>query len=271
MANELNAENNMIIFPDIDGITQEVKKLKIEISMLILERDELLFVECKNIETAYMIHLGFLEYKIFEKECLYLRLKRRMELIQAKLNRQEKVDLPLIDEQLDQEFIIYKHQLDEQLNKLNNAIDYQKGEALSEEDYKALKKMYRTIVKSLHPDLNNDLTEEQLKLFQNAVSAYEKCDILTIEMIYFIINGTSNDKKLDNRSVLDGRDKLCQKLELIKLEIEQIKASYPYTMKSIITDQDAIEKKKTELEQVLIQLDEVIKIFEQKIDALRGV
>lgn len=88
-----------------------------------------------------MIHLGFLKYKIFEKECLYLRLKRRMELIQAKLNRQEKVDLPLIDEQLDQEFIIYKHQLDEQLNKLNNAINYQKGEVLLEEDYKALKKM----------------------------------------------------------------------------------------------------------------------------------
>lgn len=34
--------------------------------MLILERDELLLVECKNIKTAYMIHLGFLEYKIFE-------------------------------------------------------------------------------------------------------------------------------------------------------------------------------------------------------------
>lgn len=78
-------------------------------------------------------------------------------------------------------------------------------------------------------------------------------------------------KKLENKSVIDERDKLHQKLELIKPEIEQIKASYPYTMKSIITDQDAIEKKKTELEQILIQLDEVIKIFEQKIDALRGV
>lgn len=68
MTDELNAENNIIIFPDIDGITQEVKKLKIEISMLILERDELLFVECKNIETTYMILLGFLEFKIFEIE-----------------------------------------------------------------------------------------------------------------------------------------------------------------------------------------------------------
>lgn len=271
MTDELNAENNIIIFPDIDGITQEVKKLKIEISMLILERDELLFVECKNIETAYMILLGFLEYKIFEKECLYLSLKRKMELIQTKLNRQEKVDLSLIDEQLDQEFIIYKNQLDEQLNKLNDAIDYQKAEALSEEDYKALKKMYRTIVKSLHPDLNSNLTEEQLKLFHNAVSAYENGDKHTIESIYFIIKDMSTDKHLDNKSIVDERDQLVQKLDEIKLNIEQIKASYPYTMKPIITDQDAIDKKKTELEQVLIQLDEVIKIFKQKIDALRGV
>lgn len=44
MTNELNAENNIMIFPDIDGITQKVEKLKIEISMLILERYELLFV-----------------------------------------------------------------------------------------------------------------------------------------------------------------------------------------------------------------------------------
>ena len=41
----------------------------------------------------YMLALGAIEYKLFETQCKMLRLKRKIELIQAKLNRQEKPDI----------------------------------------------------------------------------------------------------------------------------------------------------------------------------------
>ena len=79
----------VIPFPAYDKVKSEVEKLKIELSMFVLERDDLVFVECKNIEMAYMLSVGGLEYKAFELNCIVLRLKRKIELIQAKKNRQE--------------------------------------------------------------------------------------------------------------------------------------------------------------------------------------
>lgn len=88
---EQPAKTDIIIFPDFEKLKNEVEKIRTELSMLLLERDELQFVICRNIETAYMLKLGGLEYKAYEAQCTALRLKRKIELIQAKKNRQEKL------------------------------------------------------------------------------------------------------------------------------------------------------------------------------------
>ena len=63
--------DNIILFPDFQKLKEEVDKLRTELSMLVLERDELRLVECKNIEMIYMLELGSLEYKIFETQCVF--------------------------------------------------------------------------------------------------------------------------------------------------------------------------------------------------------
>ena len=85
--------SNVILFPDYEKLKAEVDKLRAEISMLIYQRDELALVECKNLEMEYMLALGDLEYKAYELNCLVLRLKRKAEMIRARINRQEKIIL----------------------------------------------------------------------------------------------------------------------------------------------------------------------------------
>lgn len=87
---EVSSSSNVIVFPDFEKLKSEVEKKRTELSMLLLERDELQFVICKNIETEYMLKLGSIEYKAYEAQCAALRLKRKIDLIQAKKNRQEK-------------------------------------------------------------------------------------------------------------------------------------------------------------------------------------
>ena len=55
----------ILIAQDFESLKSEVERLRTELSMLVLERDELLFVECKNIETVYMLAIGVLEYKAY--------------------------------------------------------------------------------------------------------------------------------------------------------------------------------------------------------------
>lgn len=50
---DTSSAGNVIIFPDFEKLKNEVEKMRTELSMLLLERDELQFVICKNIETEY--------------------------------------------------------------------------------------------------------------------------------------------------------------------------------------------------------------------------
>ncbi|MFV0558871.1 MAG: hypothetical protein ACK5MW_09610 [Enterococcus sp.] len=119
---EPTSECVIIPFPELVTLKEEIEKLHTELSMLLLERDELKYVECKNIEMQYMLTLGSLEYKAFELHCATLRLKRKIERIQAKKNRQEKVSVSAIEKLLDDEFAEYQEKLNEQIAKMNAAL-----------------------------------------------------------------------------------------------------------------------------------------------------
>lgn len=267
---DITSTGNVIVFPDFEKLKNEVERMRTELSMLLLERDELQFVICKNIETEYMLKLGSIEYKAYEAQCAALRLKRKIELIQAKKNRQEKVIIPAIEETLDTEFAEYQKQLDEQIDKMNDALKRSKAEVLSDEDNKELKKLYRKIVKALHPDINPDVSEAQVQLFDNAVSAYKNGDLNTLRIIGEMVgnNPLSEQHKDAMTQLVEERERLQGLLKSIRESIDNIKSEYPYTMKDILEDTEKTEQKKQELENILEQYNELISIYKAKIEEM---
>jgi len=267
---DITSIGNVIVFPDFEKLKSEVEKMRTELSTLLLERDELQFVICKNIETEYMLKLGSIEYKAYEAQCLSLRLKRKIELIQVKKNRQEKVIIPAIEETLDTEFAEYQKQLNEQIDKINDALKRSKAEVLSDEDNKKLKKLYRKIVKTLHPDINPDVSQAQVQLFDNAVSAYKNGDLNTLRIIGEMVgNSPLPEQHKDALTQLsEEKERLQHFLKAIRDSIEQIKSEYPYTMKEIIEDEEQTEQKKKELENILSQYNELISIYKAKIEEI---
>ncbi|MCC2232241.1 hypothetical protein LKD81_14785 [Lachnospiraceae bacterium CLA-AA-H215] len=267
---KVSSSSNVIVFPDFEKLKSEVEKKRTELSMLLLERDELRFVICKNIETEYMLKLGSIEYKAYEAQCAALRLKRKIDLIQAKKNRQEKIIISAIEETLDEEFAEYQKQLDEQIDKVNAAIKRSKAEVLSDEENKELKKLYRKIAKALHPDINPDVSEAQVQLFDNAVSAYKSGDLGTLRIISEMVgnNPLPEQHKDAMTQLVEERERLEGLLESIRESIENIKSEYPYTMKDILEDTKKTEQKKQELESVIEQYNELISIYKAKIEEI---
>lgn len=271
LADEQASDNcTIILFPEYVTLKVEVEKLRTEMSMLLLERDELLFVECKNIEMAYMLALGNLEYKAYDLHCAVLRLKRKIELIQAKKNRQEKVVLSAIEQTLDAEFAEYKARLDEQINKMNAALKRSQGEVLSDEDTKELKKLYRSVVKALHPDLHPNISGAQVSLFHNAVSAYENGDLNSLRIISSMVSEPALlDNKENGMAVLaKEKERLTNLLQIIRDRIAEIKNEYPYTMKDLVHDEEKIADKKTELGDTISQLKETLELYKTKIEEM---
>ena len=69
----------IIAIPEYESLKTETEKLRTELSMLLLERDELVFVICRNLETKYMLKIGGLEQQLYAKQCEAQRLKRKAE------------------------------------------------------------------------------------------------------------------------------------------------------------------------------------------------
>ena len=262
----------MIIFPEFAALRDEVRKLRTVLSILVLERDELRYVECPNIETAYLMKLGALEYQAFEAKCAYLRLKRKVELLQAKRNRQEKPDLKAIETQLDAEFADFREKLNEQIEKMNEAIRRNGLEVLSGDDTRELKRLYRRVVRALHPDLHPDISPEQLTLFHRAVEAYQNGDLATMRVIDAMASEPILPESEDDAmtALIREHDRLKGLLDSVRQSIQDIKADYPYTLKAILLDEAKVQARKTELETLLAQLRELCAYYQERIRELLG-
>lgn len=150
---------------------------------------------------------------------------------------------------------------------MNDALKRSKAEFLSDEDNRELKKLYRKIVKSLHPDINSNVSEAQLQLFDNAVSAYKNGDLETFRIIGEMVgnNPLPEQNKDAMTQLVEDRERLRGLLKSIRESIDNIKTEYPYTMKDIVEDTEKTEQKKQELESIIKQYNELIVILKTKI------
>ncbi len=257
------------VFPEFAALKAHVEKLREELSMLISECDELEFVECKNIEMAYMLALGDLEYKAYELHCAVLRLKRKTDIIRAAKNRQEKINVPAIEEILDKEFEEYKAGLNERIDKMNNALKRSKGVFLTDKETRELKKLYRCVIKALHPDLHPDIGNSEMKLFYNAVKAYESGDLSTMRIIGAMVSEPLSDNTENAMTFLaKEEERLNRLLKDIRGKIEKIKSEYPYTLKDIVQSEEKTAQKKAELNELISELNEAFKLYKSKIEEM---
>ena len=270
MAN--NSENSIILFPEVSALQEEIEKLRTEWSMLLLERDELTYTICKNIETKYMLLFGGLEYKALALDWEYRCLRRKIELIQARKNRQERIILADIEATVEKEFAEYQKRLDDQLGKMNEALERKNARVLSQEESTELKKRYRAVVKALHPDLHGDLTPAQARLFHNAVEAYKNGDLEGMRIIHELVSGsTAPEPTAGGWSALkEEKARMAELVRLVRERVEEIKREYPYILLPLIESEERIAEKKAELEDTIVQLKKACEIYRSRWEEMLG-
>lgn len=244
--NSKQENKKVVILPEFNELREETKELQSELAGLIYERDEMVFHQSKNLNMVYMNKVGNWEYKAYEFKMQALRIKRKIELVQQRINLQQKVITAEIEEQLDQEYAEYQKELEERLAKVNSALQRAKDASISDADSDEIKKIYRKIVKQLHPDLCADMTPERLKLFYEAVEAYEAGDLETLRSIEIVIEKISDSDADDEGTMTALRNKkkrLESQIAKVKENINEIKSSYPFDQIEFLADDAAVEKR----------------------------
>jgi len=257
--------------PEYDALVSSIQKLEAELSELVYRRDTLLYHVCPVIQTEYMLKIGKIECAIFECQCKILRVKRKIELIQVSLNKEQPYNIDEIEKKLDEEYQEYTQKLLEKQKEIEKArlkkSNY--GDLLSKEDAAELKKLYTLIVKKLHPDINPNTTEEQHGHFIDAVNAYKNADLSELRIIYLLLEKITGEETENSLEKLKKREEaLLYEKEHLSKGIENIEQTFPYSVKDLLQNEEKLQEKAVQLSNQLAECQEQYKNIENRLQSM---
>ena len=286
-------ENNIVPSQsEAESLRLEIMRLRAEVLDLTAERDRLKYRVCPAILADYNRRIGQIELEIMEVVLRVRKLRRMIEVLQAARNRGEDPDYEEAVRTADSEYRAYEQEVHEKAEEYRNASagrtygqadsdgnqdtengeeeDQQGADKYDREDKEELGALYRRIMKELHPDVNPDITPEELDLLHQAMEAYKNGDIETLRKIAAILDGRSiEDKVIEEIDQLRRiRDDLAFLKESLLAEIEDIKTSFPYTLKDFLNNKEAVRKKQEELRETLARWQEQEKVLQERLDQL---
>ncbi len=150
------------------------------------------------------------------------------------------------------------------------------SETIHETPKEELKRLYRMIMKKLHPDANPNATEKDKALLLKAQKAYAEGDLETLREIADQLDDTDitekySDNPDDIAKLRELRAKLAEKVEILLAHIGEIKNSFPYTEKDFLANEDAVKARQEELAEYNRQCADKIIELQEKILELSKV
>jgi len=231
----------------------------------LLIRKDVLKKEAVQYEINYIREFGELIAKSFEAKIACIEKKKIIAYCQSIINKGGTVDASQMEDYISVIMKDYYLQLQQILDDNHNASS---GTSVSEYEFRKIKKIYYAIAKLIHPDMNPSLKEDETiaDLWNRTVIAYDCNQLKELEELQVLINSylESIDYKHDDIVVPDIEEKIFE----LNNEIEHIINNDPYTYKYLLNDREAVEDKKKDLNEEIVdyenyakQLDEVIASF----------
>ncbi len=201
----------------LEALRVQIRDVRNEIVELLARMDHITLQELPRIRADFALKIGCWEQALLEAEIAGRRAKRRLALAQAQANRGEEPQMAAIDERLDEELASWMAKAEQMRIAYEQALSYIAGRApMGKSDAAELKRLYRTLVKRLHPDVSPARGAEVSELFQLAQSAYRNGDV---DMLRSLEVATRHlDPAEDDLEGEDDEAMLEQELELALIE-----------------------------------------------------
>ena len=255
--------------------TPENEALSIELDKLNAEFLELFSVHKDTTDnepilySLYLNKLGFLTFRLFEKKTEYSKVKMKMELIQAAINRNEKPNFKLIEKKLDAQLSDYYKQIAENADNLEIAKSVLLN-LLPPEFVTELKELFHTLCKRLHPDLHPNQTEEDKDLFLKVKAAYDLNNLTELKKILLYLE--SNKEEPVSLLTSDEKQKrieyLTNSIHSLKEKIQKLLESFPHNLKELISDDEKIAAEQDTIKNQIRFYEKEIKDYEAFIELM---
>lgn len=209
-----------------------------EYETLLFEKEDLL-KECENLTIEYLRIFGekMKESFLLKIECI--SKKKKIAYCQSCINRGLEIDESLLNEYIDKQMRSYEKRLKNLCEDIRISND---SRTVSSHTLMKIKKVYRRIVKMIHPDINPSLKDD-LKVteyFNRVTLAYRHSNLEELLKLEDLIIVYLKTKGLSLTTDIEDIDK---KIEKLQTEIEEIKSTDPYQYKYLFEDDEEVEQK----------------------------
>ncbi|MBO4211259.1 MAG: J domain-containing protein [Oscillospiraceae bacterium] len=254
--------------PEEQALQETVARLRASLTALLLQKDELLLIQCKRVESLYLRRFGALELKLYEAWCDCLRAKKKAKLIRVCRNRRQAVDVEQIEARLEEELGVYRQQLEQRSSRVFGALRSGEGSGLTSRGVKELKNLYRQAVKALHPDLHPGEEEARSRILQQAMRAYRSGDLPGLRTI---CESLDPDREQEISSLTELRAELSRlrgQIRSLDGQLEAIKSEYPMNMQVYLEDEARGKQHEAELLDKLREIRERTVRYEAEVSAM---
>ena len=294
-------QNIILSQSEYTHLLEEIRRLQARITELTALRDDLVYHVCPALKAEYDEKIVSLERELMAANMYLRQMQRTVEILQAQLNRQQKPSMEEAEAQAKQENKEYEEDLHRKAEEARefrkkweeskwSEHDRQEREAGREEQEnkgkeeqtgekettgQRIKRLYRKIVKRLHPDVHPNPTEHEKDLLNRAMKAFQEGDLEQLERIWDELSGMDSPEDVYDDTP-EGREKLRKLLEKLRIrlklleeEIAHIKADFPYKLKSFLEDPAAVEEKRRGIQSRIDHVREMNRQLEAYINELK--
>lgn len=255
----------VMLHPEDSELRQQLARLRAELTVLLLQKDDLELVQGRRIEAAYLKRFGALELQVYESYCGYKRVRRKADEIRARLNRREAVDEDELNAALDGEFAVYREKLNARMEKMNRILTPGESAGLTAVGREELRQLYRKAVKALHPDLHPEAGEAENVLLQRAMKAYRHRDLGELRAVCEAVPDEASEVPDTLEELRNEIRQLKKRVRTFSEELEALKHTNPYRLRVFLEDEAQAAAHREELLRMLRSYREGSKACEERI------
>lgn len=238
----------LVMSPESERMLHELDLLKAEYANQWNNRQVLIEWGKPQLESLYYLRVGELQIELLQQKAAAYAAKRKLEMMQAAINRNEEISLPFIEMMLELEMqgqLEKINQAVEKLNQAKNLLDHLDSPKRSAE----LRKIFREMAKELHPDINPDLPDSAKNLWNAVMLAYDSGDLESLRALRLLVSDVKNKNEqfTDENALLTQIGLLKEGISRLLEEIKNIRAEFPFTIEKQINDDAWVDEQRNAL------------------------
>ncbi len=260
--------------PTAEELRHAIREVRADILDIVTAIEDIRLQQFPQIYNDYAIKIGCWEKELLEAEVAARRSKRRYALMQAQVNQGNAPQYENIETQLDEEFADWTERAEEAQAAYEQALAWHLARVpMAPADTEELHKLYRTLMKRLHPDVHVGEDEKRAEYFALAQNAYRDGDLKVLRSL------ETATRRFDPKDDLEGEDNtnaLATELELQEVErsamqkqLEELENSEDMQLGKLLQDPDWVTARTEELKAAVEQWESVQREYDARVARLK--